>query len=87
MLFVFRMFGSIDPIHRRANNAAVINGVEREVFKDPITDPGKRSKKGRLTLENRAYPADEAAFAGAVRFLARQFALLFWLCVLGSLPP
>jgi len=41
----------------------VINGVEREVFKDPITDPGKRSKKGRLTLENRAYPADEAAFA------------------------
>ncbi len=29
---------------------AVINGVERFVYKDPITDPGKRSKKGYLTL-------------------------------------
>jgi hypothetical protein len=35
----------------------VVNGEEREVFKDPITDPGKKSKKGRLTLEMR-YVAD-----------------------------
>lgn len=26
-----------------------VNGEERDVFKDPITDPGKRSKAGRLT--------------------------------------
>jgi len=29
----------------------VCAGVKRDVFKDPITDPGKKSKKGRLTLE------------------------------------
>ena len=29
---------------------AVVDGQEREVFKDPITDPGKKSKKGRLVL-------------------------------------
>ncbi|EGD73908.1 nicotinamide phosphoribosyltransferase [Salpingoeca rosetta] len=28
-----------------------VDGVDRDVFKDPITDPGKASKKGRLTLE------------------------------------
>jgi len=28
-----------------------INGTAREVFKDPITDSGKASKKGRLTLQ------------------------------------
>merc|ERR1711959_321405 len=28
-----------------------VDGKEIEVFKDPITDPGKKSKKGRLTLE------------------------------------
>merc|ERR1719335_220092 len=28
-----------------------INGTTREVFKDPITDKGKASKKGRLTLQ------------------------------------
>jgi len=28
-----------------------ISGEKRDVFKDPITDPGKKSKKGRLTLE------------------------------------
>jgi nicotinamide phosphoribosyltransferase len=28
----------------------VIDGVEIEVYKDPITDPGKKSKKGRLAL-------------------------------------
>ncbi|KAL3852341.1 hypothetical protein ACJMK2_015998 [Sinanodonta woodiana] len=30
---------------------ALINGKEVNVFKQPITDPGKKSKKGRLTLE------------------------------------
>eukprot|EP00421_Protoceratium_reticulatum_P008131 CAMPEP_0168365072 /NCGR_PEP_ID=MMETSP0228-20121227/4531_1 /TAXON_ID=133427 /ORGANISM="Protoceratium reticulatum, Strain CCCM 535 (=CCMP 1889)" /LENGTH=992 /DNA_ID=CAMNT_0008377845 /DNA_START=54 /DNA_END=3028 /DNA_ORIENTATION=+ len=32
---------------------AVVNGEGIDVVKDPITDPGKRSKKGRLTLERR----------------------------------
>jgi hypothetical protein len=31
-------------------SAITVKGEERVVFKDPITDPGKRSKKGRLTL-------------------------------------
>jgi nicotinamide phosphoribosyltransferase len=26
-----------------------VNGEERDVYKDPVTDPGKRSKAGRLT--------------------------------------
>ena len=30
--------------------AVTINGEEREVFKDPVTDPGKTSKAGRLKL-------------------------------------
>eukprot|EP00397_Hematodinium_sp_SG-2012_P018365 GEMP01018810.1.p1 GENE.GEMP01018810.1~~GEMP01018810.1.p1 ORF type:complete len:465 (+),score=83.26 GEMP01018810.1:67-1461(+) len=33
---------------------AKINGEDVDVFKDPITDPGKKSKKGRLTLEKTA---------------------------------
>ncbi|XP_036357641.1 nicotinamide phosphoribosyltransferase-like [Octopus sinensis] len=32
-------------------SSAVINGKEVSVFKQPITDSGKKSKKGRLTLE------------------------------------
>jgi len=31
-------------------SSAIVNGVERDVWKDPITDKGKRSKKGRITL-------------------------------------
>ena len=31
----------------------VINGEEREVYKDPLTDPGKKSKRGRLMLIRR----------------------------------
>lgn len=31
-------------------SAIVVNNVEREVYKDPITDKGKASKKGRQTL-------------------------------------
>jgi len=33
---------------------ALVSGVGRDVVKDPITDPGKRSKMGRLTLERGA---------------------------------
>ena len=29
---------------------AVVDGEEREVYKDPITDPGKKSKRGRLAV-------------------------------------
>jgi nicotinamide phosphoribosyltransferase len=32
------------------SSAAEVNGQWRPVFKDPITDPGKNSKKGRLAL-------------------------------------
>ena len=35
-------------------SAAQVNGVWRDVFKDPITDPGKRSKRGRLKLVSHA---------------------------------
>ena len=31
-------------------SAAKVNGVWRDVFKDPVTDQGKRSKKGRLAV-------------------------------------
>lgn len=31
-------------------SAAMVNGAWVDVFKDPITDPGKQSKKGRLAL-------------------------------------
>jgi nicotinamide phosphoribosyltransferase len=31
-------------------SAARINGEWRDVYKDPVTDPGKRSKRGRLVL-------------------------------------
>ena len=31
-------------------SAAMVNGIWRDVYKDPVTDTGKRSKKGRLTL-------------------------------------
>uniref|UniRef100_A0A7S2CAZ1 Nicotinamide phosphoribosyltransferase n=1 Tax=Alexandrium andersonii TaxID=327968 RepID=A0A7S2CAZ1_9DINO len=32
---------------------ALVNGEGVDVVKDPVTDPGKKSKKGRLTLEVR----------------------------------
>lgn len=34
-------------------SSVTVNGAEVDVFKQPITDPGKNSKKGRLTLEIR----------------------------------
>ena len=33
---------------------ATMGGNDREVFKNPVTDPGKQSKRGRLTLERDA---------------------------------
>lgn len=33
-------------------SAIQINGVWQDVMKDPITDPGKKSKAGRVTLKN-----------------------------------
>ena len=35
---------------RNGAGHAQIDGQWRDVFKDPVTDPGKRSKGGRLTL-------------------------------------
>ncbi|XP_022096002.1 nicotinamide phosphoribosyltransferase-like [Acanthaster planci] len=32
-------------------SSCVVNGEARNIFKQPVTDPGKTSKKGRLTLE------------------------------------
>jgi nicotinamide phosphoribosyltransferase len=31
-------------------SSITVNGEERDVYKDPITDPGKRSKAGRLDV-------------------------------------
>lgn len=55
---VFGCGGSLlQKVHRDTQKFAfkcsycVINGVGKDVFKAPITDPGKNSKKGKLTLE------------------------------------
>ncbi len=49
-------------------SSAVINGKEVDVYKDPITDKGKMSKKGRLdTIKVHGYPAASVRlFDGAV---------------------
>ena len=31
-------------------SAVKVNGIWRDIYKDPITDPGKTSKNGRLDL-------------------------------------
>jgi nicotinamide phosphoribosyltransferase len=46
-----------------------INGEKREVFKDPITDSGKASKKGTLTLQK---AEDFAGAADADKYVPRQ---------------
>merc|ERR1719245_2400013 len=56
-------FGSggalLQKLHRDTQKCAFkcsyakVAGRDVDVVKDPITDPGKRSKKGRLTLENK----------------------------------
>jgi len=52
-------------------SAALVNGSWRDVYKDPVTDPGKTSKRGCLTLLRqpdtgafRTVRTDEAAAAG-----------------------
>ena len=35
-------------------SSVTIAGEEREVYKDPVTDPGKKSKKGKLALVRRS---------------------------------
>jgi nicotinamide phosphoribosyltransferase len=46
-----------------------INGEQREVFKDPITDNGKASKKGRLTLQ---HASDITTYAPEDIYVPRQ---------------
>lgn len=53
----FGMGGALLQKHNRDTfkiaiklSAALVNGEWRDVYKDPITDKGKASKKGRLTL-------------------------------------
>merc|ERR1719387_231835 len=48
-----------------------VNGTSREVFKDPITDSGKASKKGRLTLQ-KSEDAAAAGFTDADKYKPRQ---------------
>jgi nicotinamide phosphoribosyltransferase len=45
---------------------ATVDGVEVEVFKNPITDPGKKSKKGRLDLvkDEKGYRTVQVAVDG-----------------------
>lgn len=47
-------------------SSAIVNGEERDVFKDPVTDKGKRSKRGRLKLvrENGTYVTRSLKEAG-----------------------
>jgi nicotinamide phosphoribosyltransferase len=35
-------------------SSITVNGKEIDVFKDPVTDSGKKSKKGKLTVEKGA---------------------------------
>ncbi|CAJ1433117.1 unnamed protein product [Effrenium voratum] len=46
-----------------------VNGEAREVFKDPITDKGKASKKGRLTVMK---AADVSGFKDSDKYKPRQ---------------
>ena len=46
-----------------------INGESRDVFKDPITDKGKASKKGRLTLQ---LASETTGFSDADRYQSRS---------------
>jgi nicotinamide phosphoribosyltransferase len=46
-----------------------VNGVHREVFKDPITDKGKASKKGRLTLQK---TSETTGFTDADKYKPRS---------------
>ena len=61
----------------------VINGEGVDVFKQPVTDPGKTSKKGRLSLIHTADGSFSTVRANeADPKLVRGSALIFWLCSL-----
>ena len=40
-----------------------VNGEDRDVFKDPATDPGKHSKRGRMKLTRDRYKAEKEQYA------------------------
>lgn len=46
-----------------------VSGVAKEVFKDPITDKGKASKKGRLTVQK---ASETTGFSDADKYKPRQ---------------
>eukprot|EP00756_Hemistasia_phaeocysticola_P064457 Hpha_TRINITY_DN780_c0_g1::TRINITY_DN780_c0_g1_i1::g.28879::m.28879/K03462/NAMPT; nicotinamide phosphoribosyltransferase len=52
--------GLLQKLHRDTQKCAFkcsyacVKGTDVDVFKDPITDPGKQSKRGRLTLHKNA---------------------------------
>ncbi|PRD30516.1 UNVERIFIED_CONTAM: Nicotinamide phosphoribosyltransferase [Trichonephila clavipes] len=58
-------------------SCACINGIWRDIFKDPITDPGKRSKRGRLALirseDGRQETIREDALDGRANMLRTVF--------------
>jgi len=62
-------------------SSIVVNGEERPVFKDPITDPGKVSKKGRLTLvknlDTGEYKTVKAPLIHGHRCAAEQLRVVF----------
>lgn len=45
-------------------SSITVRGEERDVFKDPVTDPGKRSKRGRLALVRDGCPYTTMPAAG-----------------------
>jgi nicotinamide phosphoribosyltransferase len=49
-------------------SAVQIDGIWRDVFKDPATDPGKRSKAGRLTLLMRTGAQTAPGAPGAIEY-------------------
>lgn len=55
-------------------SAAKVDGVWRDVFKDPVTDPGKKSKKGRLALYKNL---DGTYYTGAEDWLPNQLEVVF----------
>lgn len=58
-------------------SAIFINGEWRDVYKDPVTDPGKTSKKGLLWLfkdsEGKYYTCDPQPLAGAFSALNKVY--------------
>jgi nicotinic acid phosphoribosyltransferase len=58
-------------------SAGCVNGKWRDVYKDPITDPGKKSKRGRLALINEmgkweTVPLDGNAYRNELNMVFRD---------------